>query len=246
MTTIFVDKEDDLSGSVSRHFLDRLVIEKATRTWVREQWADSPEFARKYHPLKKSFQARIPGGLDGHAKTVFRAMKQATAARELSEDSLHVLLVAGDADNQLAEHTRRRGVDVVRASAKTFNEKQFGKIDFELVVIVAEATPEFDAWVLMGHEPATPRAKKVLDEVKKELTFDPRLETHRLNSTTKGVRDAKRICERVLELDGQARFNDPAVQSALTRDTQTLRTRGVSNGFEHFVDDIEKKLLPLL
>ncbi len=232
--TVFVFAEDALAGACATQLLDRVVSERLTTEWLREHWsAETRASARTFVPLKRRFQTRVPSTLRGREKDAYVAVHAAEANRELLEGQ-SVLLMAFDSDN-LAEESRMRA-----AIGRVLEETS------ALIAIVAEATPEFDAWVLMGHEPRQTHEEAELRAVCAELQFDPRERPHDLNSTTNNQRDAKRLCQRLLFLNHQADPNHPRVMQALDAPLELMLRRGKLAGFPEFVDDIVKKLLPYL
>ena len=232
--TIYVFFEDRLAQGAATQLLDRLVRERVNEPWLRELWADSLAAARTYVPLFPRSQARIPSNLDGRAKDLYRGYRAALAEQQRGLGDA-VLLFAFDSDSIEPLLRARAGVERVRALH-----------DDQLPLVIAEPTPEFDAWVLMGHEPAQTHEHEALKEVHDELTFDPRERPHALNSTTGNHRDAKKLCARVLCLQQQAAPDDPRVMDALDAPIALLLRRGAQAGFPEFVSDVDNQLLPLL
>lgn len=241
MVTIFVVAEDALASGVSRHLLDRIVPDVVRVEWLRDLWTDQLVAAREYVPLEPNYLQRIPPGLEGKAKDVYRAWRAAiveTERRGLNATST-ALLLAFDSDHNEAHLRLRRGVEAVRTIAPT------RALDASLGVICAEATPEFDAWVMLGHEP-TEHERTTLNEVRALLGFDPRERPEALNSTTGNERDAKRLCTRLLHLDGPAHPSLPRVIDALNAQLSTFRERGTKVGIAEFANDVEAVLRPIL
>lgn len=72
-------------------------------------------------------------------------------------------------------------------------------------VILALPDPESEAWMVALFEPRDGAAGKVLEELRRELSFDPSAEPHRLSSTARdSPRDAKRVRARLLGGDWRA------------------------------------------
>lgn len=123
---------------------------------------------------------------------------------------------------------RRRGLEQVRDGLK-----------WPFKIIAAMAQPEIEAWHVAGFEPDTETEKTALVEVRDTLSFDPRLESHRLTSHPNDApTDAKRVLERLCGRDSERVL-------ACLNDRQRLRERGQHNGLVGFLDEVERRIVPL-
>ncbi len=232
--TIFVVAEDSLAQCCATHLLDRVVAETVGALWLRELWQEEQRSnARTFVELHPKYQTRVPSRLRGKAKDAYRALHAARAEREKTEGDV-ALLLAFDSDHLAPELTMRFGLSTV------------GQEEPAIATVLAEASPEFDAWILLGHEPKPKHEQEALEEVCAQLTFDPRERPHDLNSTTGNDRDAKRVCQKVLCLDGQAGPFFPRVLDALDAPLELMVRRGKLAGVPEFLDDIAKRLLPVI
>lgn len=254
---IIVCAEDSLASDVATRLLDRVVAERASAEWLRDLWLD---------PTTRDAQRRVVD-LDAHAgwsslshiKEVERRGRSRVHPRDLASNralvgsaaiaykcvrlapaATRVLLLAFDADHRPDHERCRAGVDAAVRSASR-----------HLTVLVAEAHPEFDAWVIAGFVPASRRDHDELATVRTSLrnaghTFDPLAEPHRLTSTiSDDPRDAKQLCATLLGLSAQAHFGEPAVQQCI--DALPLSASvAAALGLTAFVDDIVRGVLPLL
>jgi hypothetical protein len=98
-----------------------------------------------------------------------------------------------------------------------------------------------ECWVLAGFDPVGDSETKCLNELKKELGFDPRTSAHQLTAKHDGdKRSAKRIVT-ILIGDNHERELQCIHQSEL----QTLRTRGVDTGLSDYLAQIQERLVPV-
>lgn len=231
MTTILLAPEDELASGVVRTLLDRFVPEFTETLWLKELWTDQLETARTYEELPRGRHLRVPSTLSGRAKDLFRAFHLALAEKERRDEDV-ALVFAHDTDR---DDSARGSLDQIR-----------GMHDGVLKTVLAEPTPEFDGWILLGHEPTTSAENAALANAIAQLEFDPRHKVLKLNSTTTNERDAKRVCRELLLLEHQARPDDPAVQKALGADHAVLLRYASGTGLPEFLDDIRLELLPLL
>jgi hypothetical protein len=110
------------------------------------------------------------------------------------------------------------------------------------VVLVATPDPKREAWVLNGFECADPQEQARLDQLRKDLGFNPCLRANKLNASQPG---AKRNIKRVLAVltDGNPdRERDCWEQTPLP----TLRQNGPHTGLAAYLDEVCDRLLPLL
>lgn len=226
--------EDSLAADCSKHLTLRIVEERSgsnpSLAFVdlggETGWSNRTGVAEAM-PTTGRFRRIHPRGLKGDAALAYKCVRAATGQGS-------ALLIAFD--SATPDSPLRQGVEAARNTVAQ-----------SIPTVVAEATPEFDAWVLMGHEPGQAHEVDALAEVVAALRFDPRERPHALNGTTGNERDAKRVCQRLLGLETQANATaHPRVIDALNAPLQVLLRRGRETGFPEFVGDVEEHLLPLL
>jgi hypothetical protein len=231
VTILILEAEDALARFVTTSLIDRFVPELARTVWLRELWLNNLSSARTYQTISGP-HVRVPSGLSGRAKDLFRAFHLSLAEQERRGEDL-ALVFAFDTDRSEAARSSLRQVRALHPEGS-------------LVTVLAEATPEFDGWLLLGHEPANDRERQALDQIVKKLGFDPRRRVVGLNSTTGNERDAKRVCQDLLLIEHQAGPGDDGVERALRAEHDRLVAHADGTGFLEFVGDIRAELLPLL
>ncbi len=255
--------EDALAAGLSSLLTDRVIAERAASLWLRDLWSEEsllPE-ARRFVDLegRPGFTDRSHLGhverqrrfrvhprhlatgrsLGGNAALAYKCVRLTAAA---DVDGQHALLIAFDTDHKPVEERCHAGVEAAKHGTT-----------IALAVIVAEAHPEFDGWVIAGFVSASNRDHAALAAVRASLreagySIDPLTEPHRLTSTVANdARDAKALCKALLGLDQQAAPGHPAVE-ACVRNTSldTLLSRAGVAGLNRFVDDVTRGVLPLL
>lgn len=112
--------------------------------------------------------------------------------------------------------------------------------DFEVLIGVAHSKRE--CWILSALQPRTPDEKKKLADLRMELGFDPRAESHRLDAS--GERD-KKSAKRLLR---QFFHNDPDREARELKEIplDEMERRGAGNGLAPFLDEVRTHLLPLM
>lgn len=236
MFTIITCAEDELAARVAQHLFRRTLEENSTVEHVRDnvgtlRFVDlegNPGWTlnRDLGPVLARHGRRIgvhPRGLGGNALRAYRIVR---VAQILRHEALTILVLAYDRDG-VAEYGLRTGVHA--ASPQAVN------------VVVAEAQPEFDAWVVCGFEPANALEHERLQEWVARLAplgVNPLTSPERLTSTVTGdARDAKSLVQALLGLDGQAKGNEARVLECLDRPLAALRQRGAQTGLPSFLDE---------
>jgi hypothetical protein len=112
-------------------------------------------------------------------------------------------------------------------------------LTWPFAIVVAAPQPEIEAWRVAGFVPNDVRERRELDALKRDLSFDPTTESHRLTSHPNDVAtDAKRVLERLCGNDRERRDACLAVHSRLYE-------RGCKNGLAPFLDEIDQCVVPL-
>lgn len=137
-----------------------------------------------------------------------------------------VVLLVRDMDGYLA---RKEGMEQVRTD-----------IPWPFPVVIAAPEPEVEAWHVSGFIPANASEQAALDELRRRLSFDPTLESHRLTShPNDAATDAKRVLAALCGDDYERRRRCIA-------DPHLVRQRGVANGGSRFLEEVERRIVPLL
>jgi len=108
---------------------------------------------------------------------------------------------------------------------------------FEIVLAAAE--PEVEAWLVAGFVPNGRDEQDRLDDLRKQLSFDPTTESQRLTShPNDAMTDAKRVLEGLCG-------TDPERRDACLGDRDILRARGAANGAAAFLDEVDGRIVPV-
>jgi hypothetical protein len=255
--------EDALAAGLSSQLTDRVIAERATSEWLRDLWSEKALLAsqRRFVDLEgrpgamnrthlglverqrrlRVHPRHLASGrsLGGNAALAYKCVRLAATA---TVDGPHALLIAFDTDHKPVEERCRAGVEAARHGTT-----------FDLAIVVAEAHPEFDGWVIAGFVPTSRRDHDAIASVRQSLraagfSIDPLTEPHRLTSTVSDdARDAKALCMALLGLEHQAAPDHPLVDACVqTTPLDTLLARAGDAGLNAFVDDILGAVLPLL
>lgn len=248
--------EDDLAAAVSRELLDRAVHEVCDEIWLRELWApelrhgqrrftdlDGAEgvYTRRGDVAQHRFRAHSRdaqknGALPGNAALAYKFARLAALARGPDEDAL--LLVAFDTDHKDAAEHCRRGLDAAA-----------GSVAEPIPAVLAEATPEFEAWALAGCDVASPPFEQRHAVLLARLqdaghAVDPVAEPHRLQSKgSDDPRDAKTLAEELLGVEKGPFHEHPAARPCWEeRALDVLRAHGAKAGIPEFLDDVRREV----
>lgn len=256
MIAIFHCCEDVLTAATAEKLLDRAIVEGTkVPDWLRELWA--PEETRCLQRLFVDLQGqpgtssrgevksaaehyciRINGGAGGAYATYARkctALVGRLGPQLFPEDDI-ALLMSLDRDRRPADQT-------CRAGASTPPSPRFP-------VVVAEADPEVDAWIVAGFAPVSDHESGRHAQLTRTLKFDPVTNPERLSTTSEARHhsrgDAKLVCQALLGLDTQAHPANPAVQRCLEAPLDQLARNAQRSGLADFLDDVWTKVVPAL
>lgn len=245
--------EDALSAAVSRELLDRVVAERGP-DWLRDLFADPALRAtqRRFEDLEGADRWASRGAVKAQAEARgVRSFKRLSGNAALAAkclllaatiDRACVVLLAFDRDRHPDEETVRHGA-VTSSSQGTPRP------------VVAEATPEFDAWVLAGWRPENRAEETALRRAQERLaadgwSFSPLHALHRLTSDVAGdARDAKRLCALLCGLaEGEqvAPSHDRARRCWTEAPLVDLAERGELLGLRSYLDEVERVVIPAL
>ena len=139
-----------------------------------------------------------------------------------------VVVLAQDGDGRQQE--RVQGLDQVRHAKD---------LRWPFAIVSAVPEPEIEAWHVAGFEPVNDAERTALAQVRADLSFDPRTESHRLTSQPNDAdTDAKRVLARLCGGDADR-------EAACLGDPARLRSRGRANGTADFLDEVDRHITPL-
>lgn len=245
--------EDALSAAVSRDLLDRVVTERGPH-WLRELFlvAELRATQRRFETLdgNEGWASRRAVKSQADARGV-RSFTRLSGNAALASKCLLlaakidpgcVVLLAFDRDRHPDDQTLRHGASST-TSAGTPR------------CVVAEAVPEFDAWVLAGWSAENRAEHEALREAEAQLAarghkFAPLEALHRLTSNVSGdARDAKRLCAVLcgLAADDQVSADvERARRCWSDSPIEALEARGAHTGLCEYLRDVERVVLPAL
>lgn len=112
------------------------------------------------------------------------------------------------------------------------------ELEWPFPIAVAAAEPEVEAWWIAGFTPELPAERAALQDLTRELSFDPTRESHRLTSRPNdAATDAKRVLSRLVG-------DDPERRDRCLHDRPLLRQRGLHNGLAPFLDELDHHIVP--
>lgn len=161
------------------------------------------------------------------ARTAFSVVRALNHAENV--DKIDGVVLVWDMDGQAAD--RKRGLEQARVEAQKL-------VPFEIILGRPDRMRE--AWVLAGFDPQTPDERDRLDQERQHLGFHPCTQAHRLTTTGIAKLSPKRVLA-VLTGGDQGREAQCWTHAALA----TLRERGADSGLAEFLDEVERRLVPL-
>jgi hypothetical protein len=144
------------------------------------------------------------------------------------DETPHAAILLRDNDGQ---DERRIGLEQARAERRRIN----------IPVVVGLARTKRECWVLAGFEPQDSDEQRKLDELQRELGFDPTLHADRLDARTPNAKkNAVRVLERLI-----GRNHDREAACWLTTDLAILAERGSKSGLAKYLEEVEQSIVPL-
>jgi hypothetical protein len=135
-----------------------------------------------------------------------------------------VVLLVRDMDGY---RDRKKGMEQVRNGLR-----------WPFAVVIAAPEPEIEAWHVAGFIAADAKEREALDQLRRSLSFDPTLQSHRLTShPNDAATDAKRVLDALCGGGRDRRLRCIA-------DSSLLRQRGANNGARDFLKEVEEKVVP--
>jgi hypothetical protein len=235
MFTIVTCAEDELAARVSQHLFKRALAEGSAFDHVRDNvatfqfvglegnpgWTLNRDLGVILERHGRRIGIHLPRDLKGNALRAYRAVR---FAQTLQHEALTILVIAYDREGRSEDQMLIAGV---RAAAARN-------------VVVAEAEPEFDAWVLCGFVPGNAVEQTRLAEWVARLAprgVHPLTTPEALTSNVNGdERDAKALVQAILGLAAQASGDEPRVLDCLDRPLTDLRSNGARTGLPEFLE----------
>ncbi|MGK7930144.1 MAG: hypothetical protein AB4041_01755 [Microcystaceae cyanobacterium] len=146
----------------------------------------------------------------------------------LKKRDIKAVIFIRDLDSQ---PERREGLEQARLSANNLN----------ITIILGTADPKREAWVLNGFIPQTSQEEKTLDNLRKQLTFDPCIESHRLREKSFNEPERIRNTKVILDILTNNNYNREAECWEMT-DLDELRKRGEETGLTKYLEEIENMI----
>jgi hypothetical protein len=244
--------EDSVNARVAAVLVDRTIAECAGPQWLRDLWElearsttrawvslegdsgqhfESGSFTKLSHLSKLHPRPRmLLRGVGGKAAEVAKWI--AVLEERYEEDAQACFVLSYDADDDPRDETRIRDEFERRRAAFEQGHKS-------AALLLALAKPEAEAWVIAAFDEQRidPSA---LDEIRRELGFDPLCQPERLCSTSDhSKRDAKTILERIVE-GREERARDILDEVPLA----DWRRRGGSCGIEALCVAVVDRVVP--
>lgn len=253
MLEFVVVVESSADAKTATKLAERVLVEKVE--WLETetlkdlfQWSGLEEATEHscWRDIKNIIKCAETRGLSvpkflGHSKTgplkadgaaTMKILNLITRLQSKESRQIRAVLLIRDLDNQ---HERREGIEQAR--------KEHTNQEHKLEVIIGAANRMREAWVLNGFIPSSSREKKILEDIKNKLNFDPCEESHRLRSSSLEEPDRIRNPKSVLEkLTNDDKLREQ--QCWEETDLEILRRRGGSTGLSAYLQEIEERLIP--
>lgn len=148
--------------------------------------------------------------------------------------NIKAVIFIRDLDNQLE---RKKGLEHARSEQIDRQPK--------LEIVIGTADKKREAWVLNGFIPLSQEEKRILEEIKAELKFDPCEESHKLRSDS--FEEPKRIRNPKVVLDKLTGKKMEREQQCWEETSlEHLRKRGIHTGLTDYLHEIEQRLTPII
>ena len=156
--------------------------------------------------------------------------------QEVDEVILGQVLSAGQGQNPARQAAMKAGIPQDKTAFGI--DQVCSKLRWPFPIVVATPDPEIEAWIVSGFTPRDQDEQARLEHVRRDLSFDPTLQSHLLTShPNNAAADAKRVLSRL------CRYDREREDACLERDI--LRDRGHLNGAHAFLDDVDQHVLPI-
>lgn len=247
--------EDSAAAIATATIVDRVVHERGAQ-WQRDLWDEELRSQqRRWRALRTDAQRLVLDGLGTFSKkqNVAPSRKITTlaprrggaavevakffAALDEANEQATLAAFACDLDGQSAEDALREHEERAKRAKKNNSARAE-------CFLLALAQPEFEAWFIVGFEPRTDEERFRLEEQQRICGFDPREHPERLQSTSGGPRDAKKV---LAALCASNKAADERVRACVERcSLDALENRCSDEQIRRFIQDVTQALLPTL
>ncbi|MFL5350561.1 MAG: hypothetical protein ACJ8AT_37800 [Hyalangium sp.] len=222
----------DLADRVLSASVDWMVPEllDSFRQWRGLQRSEPFLAWKQVHTRADEANIRINGFFKGEqgAQDAFVARRALTLLTVQGERGIDAVLLIRDSDGHAQE--RRKGLEQARADVNGLGP-----------ILIGVAHTKRECWALAGFAPANDQERERLEELRKELGFDPCTQAQELTAEHPGAkRDAKRVLS-ILTGDDLDRELTGWKEAPL----QQLEERGEETGLVAFIQELRAKLVPL-
>lgn len=230
---ILVEKVDWLEPEILQHLFKWTGLEVGTE---HSCWKDIKQIITKSKNLGFHPPRFLGHGKDGALRSDgAAAIKIINLVRYLQKNrNIKALIFIRDLDNQ---PERREGIEQARSEQIDRQPK--------LEIVIGTANRMREAWVLNGFIPLNQEEKRILEEIKTKLNFDPCEESHRLHSNS--FEEPDRIRNPKVVLDELTRGKMEREQQCWEETRlEDLRKRGINTGLTGYLHEIEQHLTPII
>jgi hypothetical protein len=221
---VLLEKVEWLEPDTLDHLIQWSGLELGTE---HSCWKNISDIIEHFSNEFKFPRIRSNGKLKTDGKAASKVMKLISFLQYKLKRDIKAVIFIRDLDNQ---PERRQHL----AQARSEYNRQ-------LEIVIGTADRMREAWVLNGFMPLNPKEEKILKEITKRLTFNPCTEAHRLRSTSSDERDPKVIVEKLTDSD-ISREQQCWEETSL----EILLSRGKSTGLKNYLDEVEKRLVPVI
>lgn len=229
--------ESDADRRVAARLADRILLDSvewlepdlmdSNRSWIGVEgghdflkWTRAKDLGDRLRVKPHGHFSGIPGEPDAMA-----ARRALIVVMRLAPDSQAVLLIR-DSDN---DERKRLGLEQARSESTT------------RTVVIGVAHPKRECWLLASFEPMSKNEEKLLTGLKKELGFNPIIDSHKLTAKTEGSKKCAKTALARLCSNDVHRQESGIDTGAL----DTLRANGKHNGLCDYFDEVQQRLVPL-
>lgn len=184
---------------------------------------------KKVHTLADEARIRVNGHFGGEpgAPDAFIARRALALLIVKGEPDIDAVLMLRDSDTDLQ---RRKGLEQARIHTPGISP-----------IVIGFAHSERECWVLAGFKAMNDEERSQLDDLRRDLGFDPCLHAEKLDATSPGAkREAKQVLSRLTQ--------DDYPREALCW-TETpldeLEQRGAHTGLAEFIREVRERLVPV-
>lgn len=251
MIEFVVIVESSADARTATKLADRVLVEKID--WLEDEllqyrfrwsgleestdyscWKNIDDITKRLSTQFKFPKIRSNGKLKTDGQAASKIMKLISFLQYKQNRDIKAVLFIRDLDNQ-----PERREHIKEARSEQINQKP------KLEIIIGTADRMREAWVLNGFIPLNQEERRILEEIKTKLNFDPCEEPHRLRSNSfeepDRIRNPKVVVEKLtggkMEREQQC-WEETSLEH--------LRERGIHTGLTDYLHEIEQRLTPLM